>query len=207
MPAIQDLATLRQLLGEPKETTRCKIHRQLTAQAQNFIRHSPLVMLSTADAQGNSTVSPKGDYAGFVQVGDANTLYIPERQGNKLLFTLQNLLENPRLGLLFLVPRTRETLRVHGEATLTTDADLCEQLAVHGRPALLVIKVRVTDSYFHCGKALIRSDLWNPQSWGEGVPVSFATEIAANKPMEENSIRELEQAIESSYQATQRSER
>jgi predicted pyridoxine 5'-phosphate oxidase superfamily flavin-nucleotide-binding protein len=111
METRKDVATLRQLLGEPKETTRCKIHHKLTAQAQAFIRHSPLVMLSTATDDGASTVSPKGDYAGFVQIGDEQTLYIPERQGNKLL----------------------------------------------------VITVRVTESYFHCGKALIRSDLWNSQ--------------------------------------------
>jgi PPOX class probable FMN-dependent enzyme len=207
MEAIQDMATLRRLLGEPKETTRCKIHHKLTAQAQKFIRHCPLVMLSTSDADGASTVSPKGDYAGFVQIDDEQTLYIPERQGNKLLVTLQNIIENPRIGLLFLVPRTRETLRVHGTASLTADPTLCGELGAHNKPALLVIKVDVTESYFHCGKALIRSDLWNPQSWGEGVPVSFATEIAANKPMEQDSIQELENAIASSYQSTLRSER
>jgi PPOX class probable FMN-dependent enzyme len=207
METIRDVATLRQLLGEPKETTRCKIHRQLTEQAQNFIHHSPLVMLSTATAVGVSTVSPKGDYPGFVQVRNERTLYIPERQGNKLLFTLHNILENPYIGLLFLVPRTRETLRVHGQACLTTDPGLCRELSAHNQPALLAIKVDVTESYFHCGKALIRSDLWNPESWGEGVPISFATEIAANKSMSQDSIGELENAIASSYQNTLRSER
>lgn len=207
MEQIRDMAALRQLLGEPKPTTVAKIHSALTEQAREFIGRSPLMMLSTSTPDGQSTVSPKGDYPGFVQVADEVTLHIPERQGNNLLFTLQNILDNPHVGMLFMVPRSTETLRVRGRAAITADPALCEALATNGRPALLVMTVTVIESYFHCGKAFIRSALWQPESWAEPPRVSFAREIAANKPMDENAIEELDCAIQQRYAETPRSQR
>lgn len=207
MDTIRDLQTLRQLTGEASDTTRAKIQRRLTEQAQEFIRHCPLVLLSTATPSGASTISPKGDYPGFVHVQDEQTLLLPERKGNNLLFTLQNILDNPQVGLLFMVPRSKETLRVHGEAELSAAPELCRMLAAHNQPALLAIKIKVTESYFHCGKALIRSSLWKPDDWGEGVTISFAREMAANKRMDAQDIQQLDQNIANTYRNTPRSQR
>lgn len=207
MPLIQERAALRQLVGEPKPITVAKIHTKLTGQAQDFITRSPLMMLATASANGEATVSPKGDYPGFVQVENEQTLLIPERQGNNLLFTLQNIIDNPQVGLLFMVPRSTETLRVQGTAELTTDAELCHKLSANGRPALLVVTVKVVESYFHCGKAFIRSALWQPETWSEPPRVSFAREMAANTPMDPQAIEELDCTIQNHYAETLRSER
>ncbi len=116
MGRIETTAALRKLIGSPSELVPYKIHRELNPRAIEFIGKSPMLMLSTAGADGHATVSPKGDPAGFVHVKDSRTLLIPERKGNKLIFTLQNILANPKVGLIFLVPGTCETLRVQGTA-------------------------------------------------------------------------------------------
>jgi PPOX class probable FMN-dependent enzyme len=171
---------LRSLLGEPSPLTRMKFHRRLNATAAAFIGRSPLAFFSTADPHGRPTVSPKGDEPGFARVEGPTTLLVPERKGNRLLMTLQNLLADDRIGLLFVVPRTVETLRVHGTARIVVDEDLCRRFAARGRPALLVLRVEVQECFFHCGKALIRSGLWDPTVWPEPVAVSFGEEIAEN---------------------------
>ncbi len=181
MERIRDLETLRVLLGEPKASTPAKIHPTLSEQAQAFIARSPLMMFATADANGEPTVSPKGDAPGFVHVHDDRTLYMPERRGNNLLFGFQNILQNPQVGMLFSVPGTCETFRVQGEAELMTDGDLCERFAARGVPALLITVIHVRRCYFHCAKAFIRGQIWEPETWEETVRVSFGTEIAAGK--------------------------
>jgi PPOX class probable FMN-dependent enzyme len=180
MRRIRTLEELRDLLGEPSPYTAKKIHAGINRQAREFIGRSPLLFLSTVDPAGRPTVSPKGDRPGFVRVEGSTTLLIPERKGNRLLMTLQNLLENNRVGLLFAVPGVNETLRVHGSCSLVADYELCRGFAVKGRPALLVLRVEVSECFFHCGKAFIRSELWEPSSWPEGVAVSFGEEIAEN---------------------------
>lgn len=188
MEQIRDLDTLRAMLGEPKWNTPAKIHATLSEQAREFIARSPLLMLSTADAQGEPTVSPKGDAPGFVHVHDDRTLYIPERRGNNLLFGFQNILQNPQVGLLFSVPGTCETLRVQGEAELVTDTALCAQFAARGVPALLITVIHIRRCYFHCAKAFIRGQIWEPETWTEPVRVSMGREKAANTPMSEGDI-------------------
>ncbi|HZS07671.1 MAG TPA: MSMEG_1061 family FMN-dependent PPOX-type flavoprotein [Blastocatellia bacterium] len=200
METVKTLETLREILGEPGQLTRFKIHQALNARSQDFIRHSPLLMLSTSSRSGESTVSPKGDEPGFVSVRDEVTLYIPERQGNKLIFSLQNILENPNVGLLFMVPGTNETLRVRGTAELTADAALCQELSSRGKAALLVIVVKVTECYFHCAKAFLRGQVWRPESWPEPIRVSFGEEIACNLEMSEQAVRELDSAVQERYQ-------
>jgi PPOX class probable FMN-dependent enzyme len=142
-------------VGEPVPTARLKIHRQLCTQAMHFIEMSPLMFISTADAHGCTTVSPRGGAPGFVRVKDSATLLIPERRGNRLLISLGNVLENDKIGLLFLVPGCIETLRVHGSGSLIVDEALCSEMASRGTAALLVIQVDVTESFFHCGKAFV----------------------------------------------------
>ena len=199
MARIETPDALRKLIGSPSELVPHKIHRDLNARAIDFIGKSPMLMLSTADAQGQATVSPKGDPAGFVHVEDSRTLLIPERKGNKLIFSLTNILANSRIGLIFLVPGTCETLRVQGEAELLDDAALCAKVAARGSKALLVIRVRVTECYFHCAKAFLRSDLWKPETWPEKMAISFGEEIAESGGIGRESIREFDRAVAGRY--------
>lgn len=178
---ITDVATLRALCGDPNPLTPRKVQTRLTEQAQAFIGRSPFLMLATANAQGEPTVSPKGDKPGFVWAEDEFTLHLPDRKGNNLLFSLQNVLENPNVGMIFMLPGTNETLRVHGSAKLSTDPTLCERLSLGGKPAQLVMTVRITHCYFHCSRSLHHGGVWQPESWpDETMTVSFKSEIEAN---------------------------
>jgi PPOX class probable FMN-dependent enzyme len=173
---IQDLQQLRSIVGEPSEMTQNKMYDHLNEQATDFISRSPFLVLSTVDAEGMPTSSPKGDVPGFVYQADAHTLYMPERRGNKLVVSYQNILATQKVGLIFLLPRCSETLRVSGRAELVMDKELCKKLDSRG-PAILLLKVTVTEAYFHCGKAFIRSNLWSPEHWPDESRVSFGREI------------------------------
>jgi PPOX class probable FMN-dependent enzyme len=199
MTRIADLEHLRRVVGEPNAAVPLKLHHRLTATARDFIARSPMFLLASADADGQPTVSPKGDPGGFVHVTDDRTLLIPERKGNKLVFSLSNVLANPRVGLIFLVPGTDETLRVQGEAELLDDAELCERFVERGRPAVLVVRIRVTGCYFHCAKAFLRSALWNPATWPARVAVSFGAEIAANGGLDAGEIAAFDAAVQGRY--------
>ena len=199
MGRIETTAALRKLIGSPSELVPYKIHRELNPRAVEFIGKSPMLMLSTAGADGHATVSPKGDPAGFVHVEDSRTLLIPERKGNKLIFTLQNILANPKVGLIFLVPGTCETLRVQGTAELLDDAALCERLSMRGNRALLAIRVSVTECYFHCAKAFLRSDLWKPATWQEEMTISFGVEIAGSGGMAPEAAQEFDRGVRERY--------
>jgi len=162
---ISTVEQLRAILGEPNPMTRKKLLRELDEMAIDFIQRSPFLVLGTADAEGNQDASPKGDGPGFVVVENERTLLIPDRRGNKLLFSLQNILVNPHVGIIFLIPGTDETLRVNGTAELTADPALLERLSARGTPAQLAMRVTVRECFFHCAKAFIRSQLWNPETW------------------------------------------
>jgi len=199
MARIETTAALRELIGSPSEMVPYKIHRELNSRAIEFIGRSPMLMLSTTGADGHATVSPKGDPAGFVRVEGNRSLLIPERKGNKLIFTLQNILANPKVGLIFLVPGTCETLRVQGKAELVDDAELCEKLSMRGNKALLVIRVAVTECYFHCAKAFLRSDLWKPETWPEKMSISFGAEIAGRGGMPGEAIEAFDRGVQERY--------
>ena len=199
MSKVTSVSALRKLIGSPNAMVPHKIHRELNARAIGFIGKSPMLMLSTADASGRASVSPKGDAAGFVHVEDSRTLLIPERKGNKLIFSLTNILANPGVGLLFLVPGTCETLRVQGEAELLDDAALCAKAPARGSSALLVIRVRVSECYFHCAKAFLRGELWNPETWPQKMTVSFGEEIAESGGIARRAIAEFDQAVAGRY--------
>jgi PPOX class probable FMN-dependent enzyme len=199
MSTIKNIKQLRALMGEPNEQVPRKIHRTLNRQAIAFIQRAPMLFLSTTDAGGQSTVSPKGDGPGFVRVTDTHTLLIPERKGNRLLFTLQNILANPRVSMIFVVPPTNETLRVAGHAELVDDAELCESFVERDKPALLVMRIRVSECYFHCAKAFLRSELWNPQSWPEPIKISFGEEIASEGGLAQEEIASFDAAVHGRY--------
>jgi PPOX class probable FMN-dependent enzyme len=155
-------AQLRALIGEPAELTCAKITDRLNAMTRLFIERSPFVCLATSDAAGHCDLSPRGDPAGFVRILDERTLLLPERPGNRLADTLRNVLANPHIGLLFVVPGVTDTFRVNGRATITTDAALLAPCAVEGKTPRLGILVDIAEAYTQCSKALLRSHLWDP---------------------------------------------
>lgn len=175
---LTSLAQVRAIIGDEVPVVRAKVFESVEDIAVEFIRRSPMVVLATSDPEGRPDVTPKGDEPGFVAVEDSRTLLIPDRKGNKLIFGLQNILVNPRVALIFLVPGTEETLRVHGSAELTADPAVLEKLSARGQPALLAIRVRVDACFFHCAKAFKRSRLWQPESWPAKVRVSFGKLLA-----------------------------
>jgi PPOX class probable FMN-dependent enzyme len=161
----QTIATeeaLRALVGEPLELTRAKVSNRLNVLTRQFIERSPFLCLATSDEHGNCDVSPRGDPRGFVRILDDETLLVPDRPGNRLVDSLQNILKNPHVGLLFVVPGVTDTFRVNGRATLTTDAALLAPCAVEGKLPKLGILVDIDAAYTQCSKAFIRSQLWDP---------------------------------------------
>ena len=159
---IETEAALLALLGEPLEVVRAKVSDRLNALTRTFVERSPFVLLATSDRDGQCDVSPRGDPAGFVRILDDRTLLLPERPGNRLADSLRNVLANPRVGLLFVVPGVGDTFRVNGRATLTTDAALLAPSAVEGKTPKLGILVDVEAAFTHCSKAFLRSSLWDP---------------------------------------------
>ena len=175
---ITSLEALRERIGLPNPATQQKVFDHLDEQMLTFLSRSPFCLLATSDRDGNPDVSPKGDAPGFAWVEDERTLVLPDRKGNKLLFGLQNLLVNPRVGLIFLLPGTDETLRVNGRAELRADPDLLARLSARGQPALVAIRVQIERCFFHCARAFLRAELWNPATWPERQRVSFGRQIA-----------------------------
>jgi PPOX class probable FMN-dependent enzyme len=156
---------LRSAYRPASETALRKEMRSLDAHAKSFIARSPFLLIGSSDGAGNADVTPKGDKPGFVAILDDITLAIPDRPGNHRLDTLENIVANPAIGLLFIIPGMNETLRVNGEARVTFDAALRERLAVEGKAPQSVIVVKARAVYMHCAKAFLRSNLWVPDAW------------------------------------------
>ena len=175
---VTSMEELRRLLGEPSPVTRQKVLAELDDQMQAFVARAPFCLLATSDAEGRLEVSPKGDGGGFVLVEDPSTVVVPDRKGNKLLFGLENILANPNVALIFLIPGTDETLRVNGRAELDADPELLARLSARGQPALVAIRVRIERCFFHCARAFLRASLWSPDTWGEPHRVSFGRQLA-----------------------------
>lgn len=156
---------LRDLLGSPSERAVKKDVALLDQHCRAFIAQSPFLLLATCNEKGRCDVSPKGDAPGFVRVLDAHHLVVPDRPGNKRLDGMRNLLRNPHVGMIFLIPGREETLRVNGRAWIVRDAELLGSLAARGREPLLALGVEVEECFFHCPKAFRRSELWEPTRW------------------------------------------
>lgn len=159
---IDDEAALSALLGEPTALVRAKIADRLNPLTRQFIERSPFLCLATADHEGRCDVSPRGDPVGFVRILDDRTLLIPERPGNRLADSLRNIVKNPRVGLLFVVPGIGDSFRVDGRATLTTDPELLAPCTAEGKAPRLGILVDIESAYTQCSKAFLRSQLWDP---------------------------------------------
>lgn len=184
-------AQLRAVLGYPGQRALDKQIDTLDEHCRAYIAASPFVLIGTGDAAGNMDVSPKGDLAGFVHVLDEKTLAIPDRPGNRRADTLRNLIQNPHIGLLFLVPGQEQTLRVNGTALIARDRWLREKMAVSGKLPELAFVVSVREVFFHCAKCMVRSKLWDNAHWpsAEGVPTLAEALIAhANLDISETEL-------------------
>ncbi|MBB3109994.1 hypothetical protein FHS18_002057 [Paenibacillus phyllosphaerae] len=177
---IESEAELRELLGHPNAIVQRKVIHRLDAHCRHFIAQSPLLFAATPDASGACDVSPRGDAPGFVHVVDEQYLVIPERPGNRRMDTYLNLLSNPHIGLIFLIPGLQEVLRINGEACLTQDPSLMAATAAHDKVPKLGIGVKVKECYMHCGKAFIRSAIWNPQEWLDQADLPIPARIIAD---------------------------
>ena len=153
---------LRALVGMPAEIVGTKFAQRLNELTRQYIERSPFMCIATSDSDGNCDLSPRGDPAGFVRIIDERTLVLPERPGNRIADTLTNILANPHVGLLVLVPGATETFRVNGRASLTTDPSLLDPCAVEGKVPKLGILVDIDQAYTQCSKAILRSHLWDP---------------------------------------------
>jgi len=165
MAQIETATELRSLYGEATILAQKKNLDHIDGHARAFIERSPFVVLSTADAAGWPDSSPRGDPPGFLTVEGPHTLLLPDRPGNKRVDSFNNVISNPKVGLLFLVPGHSHSLRVNGTARLLSDEGLCKRFAVQGKAALAVLEVTALEVFFHCGKSLIRSRLWEPTQW------------------------------------------
>lgn len=197
--AIDSVDALRAIIGEINPAVQVKINPAIDEFARAYIAVSPFIVLSTSDRAGRQDVSPKGDTPGFVLIEDATTLLIPDRKGNRLVYSLQNIVENPHVGVLFMVPGTNETLRVNGTASLTSDPEICQRLAARGQAAMLAIRVRVEECFFHCAKAFLRAQLWKPESWPANLRLSFGRMLAPKLGGDEQMVKMIDAMIDEDY--------
>ncbi|HEY1532450.1 MAG TPA: pyridoxamine 5'-phosphate oxidase family protein [Polyangiaceae bacterium] len=168
---------LRALLGQPAPLVVAKVVARLNALTRRFIELSPFLCLASSDGAGNCDVSPRGDPRGFVRILDDQTLLLPERPGNRLADSLRNVLQNPKVGLLFVIPGVTDTFRVNGRATLTTDAALLAPSAVEGKLPTLGLLIDIEAAFTHCSKAFLRSQLWDPSTFVERTALPSNGEI------------------------------
>jgi PPOX class probable FMN-dependent enzyme len=198
--------SLRALVGEPSERAKGKQLPRLDPHSRAFIARSPYLLLGTSDRAGRCDVSPKGDAPGFVLVLDDETIAIPDRPGNKRVDSLMNVLENPRVGLLFLIPGMTETLRVNGTAQIVQDEALLERMAVGDKRPLLGIVVRVDEVFMHCGKASLRGHIWEAEHFISREQMPSLAEIIQDQMRppgrsDEEHARIVEETLESHKQA------
>jgi PPOX class probable FMN-dependent enzyme len=196
---ISSIEELVGVLGEPHAMIKEKVMNHLDEPMVEFINRSPLLFLSTQDEAGLADVSPKGDAPGFVEVESSKQLLIPDRPGNKLAYGHKNILANNKVGLIFVVPNLRETLRVKGVARISRDPALLEKLAAKGKPALLCTCISVEETFFHCGKAMIRSKMWQPDSWGDSKNSLLVRQIVKGMSADEELAKVIESGLEQNY--------
>ncbi|WP_108661528.1 pyridoxamine 5'-phosphate oxidase family protein [Acuticoccus kandeliae] len=195
---------LRGHFKEKSPLSVAKAHDHLNHHDRDFIARSPFIVVGTQGADGKADVSPRGDPPGFVQVLDDKTIAIPDRPGNNRLDTMSNLIANPSVGVIFMIPGFDETLRINGRARITTAPALLEAMAVKSRAPTVAIVVDVDEVFLHCAKAFRRSKLWDPASRQDrsempglatmilevanGAPVDAETGASADKKVEENYV-------------------
>jgi PPOX class probable FMN-dependent enzyme len=174
-------AALRRSVGHPIPRIAAKARNTLDANARSFIAASPFVVVASCDSRGNLDVSPKGDAPGFVRVLDDSTLAMPDRAGNRRADTFMNVIQVPRVALLFVVPGQPYTLRAAGDAMIVRDEWLLGEMAGSGKPPTLALVVQLDEVFFHCPKCIVRSSLWKHENWRD------ATELASFEDIKSDS--------------------
>lgn len=193
---IESEADLRAITGTPGPRAAQKVIDRIDQHCADFIARSPLAMVASSGADGTLDLSPKGDPAGFVLVLDEKTLAVPDRPGNRRADTFSNVLVNPKVGLIFLIPGKRETLRVSGVAQVVRDAWLLERLQAQDRTPDLALVVHVERVMFHCAKCMIRSGLWQPDSWPELAGLAPLGQVIVDHGRLSESAAEVDRVIE-----------
>jgi len=190
---IGSAAELRELLGEPSVRAATKERARLHEKDREWLAASPFCVLATSDAHGNCDASPKGDPAGqLIHVLDDTTIAVPERPGNKRADGYLNVLSNPHVGIISLVPGRTETLRINGRARVVREAPFFDEMTVGGSRPVLALLVEIEQIFFHCPKAFMRSGLWRPETWKPDVLPSHATLVKAVQDTPET-LLELEE--------------
>lgn len=196
---ISTVEELRALVGEPHARTRDKVGDRLTEVHRQWLAHTPFVVVATAGADGRGDASPKGDPPGrLVHVLDDRRVALAERPGNRRVDGYLNVLENPHVGLVCVIPGRGDTLRINGRARLVRDAPWFEEMVVKGHRPLLALVVDVEEVYFHCAKAFMRSRMWHPDEW-DPTAVSSRAEIAKLLERPDETIEALEEYYGSQY--------
>ncbi len=199
MSKITSVDQLRSIIPPAPDALHEKVIDYLDEFATDFIASCPFLILSTASSDGRIDASPKGDAPGFVQVVNNKTLLLPDRPGNRLAYGHENILSNPHIGLLFILPNTNETLRINGTAELIDDEDVLTQLSARNKPATLAIRVTVEECFFHCAKAFIRSNLWQAEAWPERRKISFGAMFAARMNAGQELVDAIDNQVEEDY--------
>ncbi len=196
---ITSAAEVKAILGPVHPSQIAKVIDHVDEHCAKWIERCPFVVISSINAAGAMDVSPKGDPPGFVKVLDKHTLAIPDRLGNQRADTFLNVLENPNVGILFIVPKRREVVRMSGTASLVKDPGLLTEMAVNGKTPCLAMLVRVREAFFHCGKSMIRSGMWEPDKWASinGLP-SYAQAMKDHGELSNfrDSLESLESLVE-----------
>ena len=192
---------IREVIGHPSERVVNKAISILDEHCRALIAKSPFLLIASTDQSGNMDISPKGDPPGFVQVLDDKTLAIPDRPGNRRADTFLNILQNPGVGLLFLIPGQRETLRISGTAKIVRDAWLLEEMVIQGKKPSFALVVTVKEAFLHCAKCVIRSHLWEPEHWPDLEGLPSLARILIDHANLTDSVEEIQQSLDEGYRA------
>lgn len=186
---------LRSVLGHPTERGAAKVIHVVDEYTRRFIAHAPFVFVASSGPDGMLDVSPKGDPAGFVKVLDERTIAIPDRPGNRRIDTFRNILGNPNVGLIFVIPGVTYTVRMSGKAIIVRDDELRAQMAVNGKVPEHVLVVEISHVLSHCPKCMIRSGMWQPEAWPETSTLpSFAEVLVAHAKL--GTVEETQEVID-----------
>ncbi|MEU6248408.1 pyridoxamine 5'-phosphate oxidase family protein [Glycomyces sp. NPDC047010] len=196
---VTDPGKLREIVGTPMSRAAEKERFRLHPRDREWLAASPYVVVATTDADGNCDASPKGDPPGIVHVIDDTTIAIPERKGNRRVDGYMNVLANPHVGLLSILPGRRETLRINGRARVVSDAPFFEDMVVKGHKPILALVVEIDTIFYHCGKASMRSGIWKPETWEPDALPSQAQLVKETQVVAE-SVEELTEYYGTTYE-------